>query len=167
MDASDPVGQIVAKNLRRFRQGRGWTLSETAQMLAEQLGREQPLSDAGMSRWEDSTKPRRFSMTELYAICQVFGRPLARLFLPDLDEEIPTVDGQPFFAVWNACFEGTESASTDWQRVGFTQRRQLPLPGDEKKLLDGFSEEEVAEAVEMLHLLKEKSADTEESGGQS
>lgn len=166
METGDPVGQVVATNLRRLRQGRRWTLKETAAELAAQLGRD-PLSEAGMSRWEDSSRPRRFSMTELFAVCRVFSVPLARLFLPSHESEIATVNGAPFYAVWEACFLGTEEVSTDWQRVEFVQRRQSPLPGEDQNALDGFTKEEVAKALELLRRLSEESPSTDEGVGQS
>ncbi|MEA3502184.1 MAG: helix-turn-helix transcriptional regulator [Actinomycetota bacterium] len=163
---TDPVGQIVATNLRRLRQSRRWTLKETAAELAAQLGDKQ-LSEAGMSRWEDPANPRRYSMTELFAVCRVFGVPLARLFLPNHESEIPTVSNAPFYSVWEACFSGTEKVSTDWQRVEFVQRQQSFSPEAEKHALDGFTEDQIAEALELLRRLKEESADTDEGPGMS
>lgn len=156
---NDPVGEIVATNVRRLRQGRRWTLRETAEELASELGDKQ-LSEAGMSRWEDASSPRRFSMTELYAVCRVFGVPLARLFLPDRDSSIPTINGAPFYAVWEACFVGTESTATDWQRVEFVQRPQSDNSGGTAVDLGVFSEEEVARAVELLRQARSESERT-------
>ena len=104
-------------------------------------------------------------MTELFAICRVFRLPLARLFLPPLDSDIPTINGEPFFAVWNACFEGDETASSQWQQVGLVQRKQLPLPGEKEYLLDDFTEREVAQAIEVLRAAREAAVDPD--GGES
>ena len=164
MESNDPVGQVFAANLRRLRQDRRWTLKETAAELAVYLGRE-PLSESGLSRWENPATPRRFSMTELFAICRVFKLPLARLFLPPLDSDIPTINDEPFFAVWNACFEGDETASSQWQQVGLVQRKQLPLPGEKEYLLDDFTEREVAQAIEVLRAAREAAVDPD--GGES
>ena len=164
MQSSDPVGQVFAANLRRLRQDRRWTLKETADELAVYLGRD-PLSESGLSRWENPATPRRFSMTELFAICRVFRLPLARLFLPPLDSEIPTINDEPFFAVWTACFEGDETAASQWQQVGFVQRKQLPFRGEKEYLLDGFTEREVAQAIEVLRAAREGSADSDGGEG--
>ena len=143
MESADPVGQVVAANLRRLRQRRRWTLKETAEQIADVLGSD-PLSDAGLSRWESSNPPRRFAMTELFAICRVFDVRLAALFLPDLDDQIPTINSEPFFAVWNACFDTTEKMATRWQQMKFTQTSQLQASET------GFTTEEIAEAVAYL-----------------
>ncbi len=161
MAREDPVGQVVAANLRYLRQRRRWTLKKTAEELAGHLDGD-PLSEAGLSRWENPQTPRRFAMTELYAICSVFGVPLARLFLPDLEGEIPTVYGQPYYAVWNACFDGTEKVSTDWQRVDFVQESQLSPSDRQLVALAGFSEDEVTEAVALLRRARKESGEAEE-----
>jgi len=61
-------------------------------------------------------------MTELYAICKTFEIPLARLFLPDRHQDIPTINDTYFHAVWNACFSKTDRYLGDWQLVEQSER---------------------------------------------
>ena len=162
----DPIGQIVAANLKILRRKQRWTLRETADELAVYLDRK-ALTEGGLSRWENPASPRRFAMTELYAICRVFGVQLARLFLPDIDvdQELPTINDGPIFAVWEACFEGAETAKSDWQRVAFVQSSQLLPPGQRENRLDGFSDDEVAEAIELLRRARDQSEGSERGSG--
>jgi transcriptional regulator with XRE-family HTH domain len=139
MESVDPVGAIVAANLKAIRLRRGLKLKELAKRLAVVLDQEKPLSESTISRWETPAQPRRFSMTELFAICSVLEIPLARLFLPDRDKDIPTIHGLPFHAVWNACFSKTEKYLPDWQIVERTERHP---PGSSLEL--GLSEEAAA-----------------------
>jgi transcriptional regulator with XRE-family HTH domain len=155
VESNDPVGAIVAANLRFLRLRRRWTLKETASLLADQLGQE-PLSESAISRWENPERPRRFSMTELFAICRVFEIPLARLFLPDRDSEIPTVNGLPFYAVWSACFSGSGMVLPDWQRLE-QELRNLQDPSRVP-----FSDEQVAAAMELLRQGRAVSSDEAE-----
>jgi hypothetical protein len=92
-------------------------------------------------------------MTELFAICRTFEIPLARLFLPDRDSEIPTVNGLPFYAVWNACFSGSDMVLPDWQRLE-QELRNLEDPSRTP-----FSDEQVAAAMELLRQRRAASSD--------
>jgi transcriptional regulator with XRE-family HTH domain len=124
MDTTDPVGRVVATNIKRLRQRRRLTLKETSEELASVLGTS-PLSEGGLSRWENSDPPRRFSMTELFAICRVFDVRLAELFRPDMDVPIPTINGEPYFAVWGVCFDSTDRMKSRWQQLEFVQQQQI------------------------------------------
>lgn len=143
MEPADPIGQVVTTNLRNLRQKRRWTLDQTAEKLAVHLDRK-ALSPGGLSRWENPDNPRRFSMTELFAICSTFEIPLARLFLPDRDADIPTINDVPYHAVWRACFSGTERLLPDWQLLEQAERHP---PGTSHY---PFSDGPEAEAMERL-----------------
>lgn len=159
MASDDPVGAVVAANLRQMRQQRRWTLKGTAERLALKLGGNRTLSESTLSRWENPSRPRRFSMTELFAICSVFEVPLARLFLPDRHQEIPTINGEHFHAVWNACFSRTETYLPDWQLVEQAERH--PQGRSSELGLD----DDVARAYERMRRVPTSPVDGEGSAG--
>ena len=158
MRRHDPVGAVVAANLKYMRISRGWKLKETGKRLGRNLGREK-ISESAMSRWENRDSPRRFSMTELFAICRTFEIPLARLFLPNRDADIPKINDLPFHAVWSACFSGTERLLPDWQLV---EQDELHPPGNSQH---PFSDRPEAEAMEHLRRTWPPLADDGATGG--
>lgn len=123
---ADPIGQVVAGNLRRLRAIRGWTQAELAEQLAPFIGGE--LSASAISQWEEGRNPdqpvRRYAITELWALCRVFQIPLAGLLFPGVffltEDEIPTTDifGGDYSLVWEDCFVRTSDTEARWQHLG-------------------------------------------------
>jgi hypothetical protein len=122
----DPIGRVVAANIRFLRQTRTPTMTQEdlADKLAPLIGGR--VTGAAIQQWEagaDVTKGiRRFSVTELWALCRVFNVPLAGLLLPSLglnpaEPFIPDVFGRPYAEVWDNCFDGTERWAMNWRQV--------------------------------------------------
>lgn len=80
---------IVALNIRRIREERGWTQAEAGERLERVTGR--PFSVATVSAlergWDRSGPERAFTINELDAISQAFGVALLELLLPPSKEE--------------------------------------------------------------------------------
>src|SRR3974390_3261592 len=78
-----PPNQVVAQNLPRARELRGWTQEEAADALAPYLGAR--LSGASLSAIERSirgTRVKVFSADELVALSRAFELPLGWWFTP-------------------------------------------------------------------------------------
>ncbi len=83
MDATATPNQLVAYNLRRARDRRGWTQEETAERLEPFLG--ERLSKASYSALERAVtgeRARRFDADFLYALARVFDLPIAFFLAP-------------------------------------------------------------------------------------
>lgn len=106
-ERQDPVGEVIASNLRAWRQRKGWSLERTAGRLSPFL--DTAVSPSSLQQWETISPPRRFTFHETYAICRVFKQPLAALILPDMQQFIdppyPTINGDPYGEIWRVCFE--------------------------------------------------------------
>jgi hypothetical protein len=103
----DPVGEVIASNLRAWRQRRSWSLENTAKRLSPFLDAD--VSASSLQQWETTSPPRRFTFHEMYAVCRVFEQPLAVLVMPDMQDLIeppyPTINGDPYGAIWRWCFQ--------------------------------------------------------------
>ncbi len=115
----DPIGRVVAGNLRSLRARRNWTQAELAERLAPYIGGE--LSASAISQWEEGRNPdqgvRRYAITELWAICRVFRIPLSGLLLPGVsmvpEHEVPDIHlfGEDYSVIWKDCF----AKNADWE----------------------------------------------------
>ena len=157
----DPIGRVVAANLRRLRQQEGWSQQQLANRLAPFIGGE--VSAAAISQWEDGRNPdnsvRRFSITELWAFCRIFDVNLALLLNPGLwaakISDVPDLFGEPYSSIWQDCFESIGSDDYEiWERVAAVEkgrplREDVPHPSGAPDL-DEFSEDEIAAAVRLL-----------------
>jgi transcriptional regulator with XRE-family HTH domain len=114
----DPIGRVVVGNLRNLRRYRGWTQQQVADLLAPYIGA--VLSGAAISQWEEGRNPdhpvRRFSISELWAICKIFEVNLSTLLLPGSGRwtggepvDAPTLFGESYFSVWTDCFAGIDA----------------------------------------------------------
>jgi transcriptional regulator with XRE-family HTH domain len=75
--------QLVAYNLRRARQLRGWTQEQAAERLAPYLGvRWSKVTFSAAERSVAGRRVRQFDAEELVALSLAFGLPLAWWFLP-------------------------------------------------------------------------------------
>lgn len=88
--------QVVAHNLTRARQLRGWTHNQAADALAPHLGVR--LSMASLSAIERSvanpTRVKQFTADELIALSRAFKLPLGWWFTPPDDGTLATADGK-------------------------------------------------------------------------
>jgi transcriptional regulator with XRE-family HTH domain len=86
------ANQLVAYNLRRAREERGWTQEQAAVALEERLGlrwSKASFSVAERSGDDDATRKREFDADELVAIAAVFQKPVAWFFtMPEDVEQI-------------------------------------------------------------------------------
>lgn len=88
-----PVGNNVRANLRRLREGRGWTYQELSKRLGE-VGR--PIPTLGLSRVEKGT--RRVDADDLVALAAILNvSPLALLLPPTATEDTTceVLNGKP------------------------------------------------------------------------
>jgi hypothetical protein len=86
--------RIVAFNLTRARQLRGWTQGQTAMALEPHLGKR--WSKASMSQAERSVAgkiTRTFDADELVAFSRTFGLPVAWFFMPPTANELREIVG--------------------------------------------------------------------------
>jgi transcriptional regulator with XRE-family HTH domain len=75
--------QIVAFNIAKARQLRGWTQEEAAEQLAPYLGvRMSAASFSASERSVDAGRPREFDAAEILAFARAFRVPLAWFFTP-------------------------------------------------------------------------------------
>lgn len=75
--------QLVAYNLARARNLRGWTQQEASQKLEQWLGaRWSKASWSAAERSVDGLRRREFTTDEIVAFSQTFGLPIAWWFLP-------------------------------------------------------------------------------------
>jgi transcriptional regulator with XRE-family HTH domain len=151
----DPIGRVVAGNLRVLRRFRGWSQRQVAENLAPYIGGE--LTGAAISQWEDGRNPgqsvRRFSISELWAFCKVFEVNLASLLLPGAGMgnapdgvDMPDLFGESYFSVWEDCFAGIDVDERHlWER--FRSRTQ---DESERDIADSDSELMLARAVEII-----------------
>jgi len=121
----DPIGRVIAGNLRRLRLHNGLTQEELAIRLTPYIGGK--VSSAAISQWEDGRNPekpvRSFSMTEVWAICKTFGVTLPRLLMPGLWEpsvdDTPTLFSQQYASIWSDLFADiTKEDEASWYRLG-------------------------------------------------
>lgn len=84
------ANQVVAYNLIRARELRGWTQEKAAENLSHHLGtRWSKASWSAAERSVDGVRIREFTADELAALSQAFGLPLGWWFLPPTDERLP------------------------------------------------------------------------------
>lgn len=103
-ERQDPIGQIIAENIRGFRRRKGWSMEQAAMRLSPFL--EQPVSASSLQQWETGIPPRRFTFHELYALCRVYEKPLSLLVVPDVrNPPYPDISGDPYDVIWDFCFE--------------------------------------------------------------
>jgi transcriptional regulator with XRE-family HTH domain len=158
----DPVGRVVAGNIRRLRRYRGWTQAQVAEQLAPYIGGQ--LTPAAISQWEDGRNPgqgiRRFSITELWAICKVFNVSLSSLLFPGVGRwstfdgvEIPDLFGEPYFSVWEDCFADIgEADQLMWEG---SLKNRAPEQSDSVPT-GSDSESTLAEAIEIIRRAHEE-----------
>ena len=157
----DPIGRVVAANIRRLRQQEGWSQQQLANRLAPYIGGE--LSPAAISQWEDGrnadSSVRRFSITELWALCHIFDVNLALLLNPGLwatrIADVPDLFGEPYSSIWADCFASIGPDDYEsWERVADVERGTPQAVdrvyqaenGDEKE----FSPDELEAAARLL-----------------
>lgn len=102
------LNQVIAYNLKKAREAKGWTQKEAAKKLVPYLGK--TWTDAAWSAAEASVKGeriRKFDADEILAIARTFRLPLHFFFLPPDPDEVlglegfnPTEDADAFY-VWH------------------------------------------------------------------
>jgi hypothetical protein len=143
---SDPIGEVVAKNLRDIRINTGLQLDESSEMISRYL--DQPVSASSLQQWETLRPPRRFTIHELYAICRAYRISLPALLLPDPRQPAPEVSGDPYIEVWNAFFlklvVDVQSGRNQMERLyrSFDSDEPWYEPGSVQELIENMREDE-------------------------